>query len=649
MVGGCMPSDLTTLDPDVLAQVVGALVVMTPEGEILSWDRGAEILFGFSPEEALHRSIFDLVIPADRAAETREQMQKALAIGAAVYESERLRKDGSALPVGVSMRPVKDAEGRTLIAKNDRDIAPPAEDAPRQRGGRMKSVLDAALDAVVMMDEQGRITSWNACAEALFGWSHDEAVGGVLADLISPPRYREAHARGLARFLETGEGPVIGRRIELSAVRRNRSEFPVELTVTALKETGAYFFSAFIADITERKQAEEALREAQQRLQHVVSSSPSVLYALTVEGQTLVPRWVSANVERFTGYPPEEVQSSDWWADRLHPDDRDRILAQLPALLAEGSVVREYRFRHKDGAYRWVRDEQVFVRRAGEPDEVVGSWSDVTARKDAELRLLESEQQYRLLFENNPHPMWVHDVYTLAFLAVNDAALRHYGYTRDEFLAMTALDIRPPEDVPAFKKEYDDRRAKHGSASFISTVPYRHRKKDGTLIDVDIAANVITFAGREARLVLVTDVTEKALLQAQLVKAQKMEAVGQLAGGVAHDFNNLLGVITGYSELLMRELPEGSRERKRGEEVQRAADRAAALTRQLLAFSRRQVLQPRVLDLNQSVAEVEKMVRRLISESIQIVTVTAAKLGRVRADDGQIEHVLMNLAINARD
>ncbi|HEU0092901.1 MAG TPA: PAS domain S-box protein, partial [Vicinamibacteria bacterium] len=386
-----MPSDLTTLDPDVLAQVVGALVVMTPEGEILSWDRGAEILFGFSPEEALHRSIFDLVIPADRAAETREQMQKALAIGAAVYESERLRKDGSALPVGVSMRPVKDAEGRTLIAKNDRDITHFAEDALRQSEARMKSVLDAALDAVVMMDEQGRITSWNACAEALFGWSHDEAVGGVLADLIIPPRYREAHARGLARFLETGEGPVIGRRIELSAVRRNRSEFPVELTVTALREKGAYFFSAFIADITERKQAEEALREAQQRLQHVVSSSPSVLYSLAVEGQTLTPRWVSANVERFTGYTPEEVQSSDWWAERLHPDDRGRVTAQVVPLLSQGSVVREYRFRHKDGAYRWIQDEQILVARPGEPDEVVGSWSDVTARKNAELKLHESE------------------------------------------------------------------------------------------------------------------------------------------------------------------------------------------------------------------------------------------------------------------
>ena len=135
----------------------------------------------------------------------------------------------------------------------------------------------------------------------------------------------------------------------------------------------------------------------------------------------------------------------------------------------------------------------------------------------------------------------------------------------------------------------------------------------------------------------------------QLVRAQKMEAIGQLAGGVAHDFNNLLGVISGYSELLSRELPAGSRERKRSEEIKKAADRAAALTRQLLAFGRRQVLQPKVLDLNEVVGEVEKMIRRLINESIQIVTVAPDKLGKVRADAGQIEQVLMNLAINARD
>jgi PAS domain S-box-containing protein len=560
---------------------------------------------------------------------------------------------------------------------------------------RMKSVLDAALDAVVMMDEHGRVTSWNARAETLFGWSGDEAIGRTLADLIIPPRYRERHMSGLARFLETGDGPVIGRRVELSAVRRDGSEFPVELTITVLREGGVYLFNAFIADITDRKRAaqdleqrmevaafaadvgaalvgseplpvvlqrcaeammrhldpafariwtldatgdtlelqasaglythldgaharvpvgqfkigliaaerqphltndvqhdprvgdqawarregmvafagyplvvgdhlvgvmamfarhplsktvldamaavanqvalgiertrgEAALRTAEQRLHHVVSSSPSVLYSLRPDGDRFVLKWMSENVERLLGYTAEEVLAEDRWVSRVHPEDRDRVLAEVAGLAASGYVQHEYRFRGKDGTYRWLRDEVRLLRDAsGAAAEAVGSWSDVVARKDAELRLQESEEQYR--------------------------------------------------------------------------------------------------------------------------RAQKMEAVGQLAGGIAHDFNNLLGVITGNTELLLRELPADSRERKRGEEIQRATDRAAALTRQLLAFGRRQVLQPAVLDLNAVVVEVEAMLRRLISANIQIVTVPAAELGKVRADAGQIGQVLMNLAINARD
>jgi two-component system cell cycle sensor histidine kinase/response regulator CckA len=509
---------------------------------------------------------------------------------------------------------------------------------------RYRALMEHANDAILILDPAAKILEVNRQAERLLGARREEIVGRSYDEFVVPDEQAES-ARRQEELRAEGRLRVESRQM----VRADGTSVSVEVSASIIGVSDGPIVLTVLRDITDRKRAEEALHEAQQRLEHVVSSSPAVLYSLAVEDRTLRPRWVSANVERLSGYTPAEVSSADWWVDRVHPDDRQRVMAQVAPLLEQGSVVREYRFRHQDGRYRWVRDEQILIRHPGQPDEVIGSWTDVTERKEAELKLHESEEQYRLLFENNPHPMWVHDVDTLAFLAVNDAALSHYGYTRDEFLSLTALDIRPPEDIAAFKKEYDERRAKQGSASFISTVPYRQQKKDGTVIEVDIAANAIAFAGHEARLVLATDVTEKTLLQAQLVKAQKMEAVGQLAGGVAHDFNNLLGVITGYSELLIRELPADSRERKRSEEIKRAADRAAALTRQLLAFSRRQVLQPKVLDLNESVAEVEKMMRRLISESIQIVTVATANLGKVRADAGQIEQVLMNLAINARD
>jgi PAS domain S-box-containing protein len=241
--------------------------------------------------------------------------------------------------------------------------------------------------------------------------------------------------------------------------------------------------------------------------------------------------------------------------------------------------------------------------------------------------------------------MWVFDSETLAFLAVNDAAVRLYGFSRDEFLGMTIKGIRPEEEVAPLLE-------------YLATVPdtpgqvatqVRHRRKDGSLLEVAGSSSAIEFHGRRARLVVATDISDRRALEAQLLQAQKMEAVGRLAGGVAHDFNNVLGVITGYSELLLRTLGEAHPGSKRVGEIQKAAQRAAGLTRQLLAFSRQQVLQPRVLDLNAVVAEVEKMLRRLIGEDIHLLATPGAGLGYIRADPGQIEQVLMNLAVNARD
>jgi two-component system, cell cycle sensor histidine kinase and response regulator CckA len=260
--------------------------------------------------------------------------------------------------------------------------------------------------------------------------------------------------------------------------------------------------------------------------------------------------------------------------------------------------------------------------------------------------LTSSEEQYRLLFDANPHPMWVYDPVSLAFAAVNDAAVRLYGYAREEFLAMTIKDIRPASEVPALLESLaaPDRR---GNAS--DTV-WRHLKKDGTPIDVAIASSAIEFLGLPARFVLATDVSEQRRLEAQLLQAQKMEAVGRLAGGVAHDFNNLLGVITGYSGLLGRSLaPTDSVAHARVDQIKKASERATALTRQLLAFSRKEVIQPKVLDLNEIVHDVEKMLLRLIGEDVVLTTKLDAALGHVKADRGQIDQVMVNLAVNARD
>jgi two-component system, cell cycle sensor histidine kinase and response regulator CckA len=238
--------------------------------------------------------------------------------------------------------------------------------------------------------------------------------------------------------------------------------------------------------------------------------------------------------------------------------------------------------------------------------------------------------------------MWVYDAETLRFLAVNGAAVRQYGYTRAEFLAMSITDIRPPEDVDALLADLRDT----GGPGSPLPGTWRHRRRDGSLIDVEITAGKVRFEDRPAALVLAHDVTERRRLEERLAQAEKMEAIGRLAGGVAHDFNNLLTVISGYAELL---LARGAESREPLGEIAHAADQAAALTRQLLAFSRRQVLHPRVLDLNEIVAGMEQMVRRIIGDDVAVGVRLAPGVVAVEADHAQVERVILNLAANARD
>jgi two-component system cell cycle sensor histidine kinase/response regulator CckA len=266
--------------------------------------------------------------------------------------------------------------------------------------------------------------------------------------------------------------------------------------------------------------------------------------------------------------------------------------------------------------------------------------SEIARRTATAIEIARSDQRYRMLFEASPMPMWVYAADTLSFLAVNDAAIRHYGYTRQEFLAMRITDIRPPEDVPALVADVT---ARGGPGSHTARV-WRHLRKDGSIIDVEITAGRIIFEDHKAALVLAHDVSERKRLERRLADAEKMEAIGRLAGGVAHDFNNLLTVIAGYAEILNDR--DGTEETG---EILRAAGQAAALTHQLLAFSRRQVLHPKVLDLNAIVAGMETMLHRIIGDDVSVGVRLAPDLAPVEADRAQLERVIVNLAANARD
>lgn len=268
----------------------------------------------------------------------------------------------------------------------------------------------------------------------------------------------------------------------------------------------------------------------------------------------------------------------------------------------------------------------------------------VRKHERTEEQLSQSERRYRMLFEDSPLPMAVLDAETLGFLAVNRTAETLLGYSRAELLSMTLPDTWPSKDTPGMADTIKAIRADDDySGSSVS------RQKSGQLLTLEVRARGIDFGGRNARLALLTDVTEHKRVESMLRQSQKMEAVGNLAGGIAHDFNNLLTVILGYSDTILHNLRDDDPMRDKITEIHAAGRRAANLTSQLLAFSRKQILNPQILDLNGVVSNISRMLGRLVGEDIQLALHLDTDLGRIQADPGQLEQVLVNLAVNARD
>src|SRR5438270_1939404 len=237
--------------------------------------------------------------------------------------------------------------------------------------------------------------------------------------------------------------------------------------------------------------------------------------------------------------------------------------------------------------------------------------------------LKDKDKKFRLLFEDHPQPMWVMDPETGNFLQVNGAASQLYGYTAEQFRNMNIRDVVVENNTTAVDPA--------------GVAVWRHRTSTGRVIDIEAAVHDISYGGKPAQLAVVFDITGRRHLEDQLRQAQKMEAVGMLAGGVAHDFNNLLTIITGYSQLILNNLGPEDINRHSVEQIMKAGERAAALTKQLLAFSRRQVLQPKILDMNKLVGGLGTMLQRLIGEDIDLRLVLPPDLGRVSPDPEQIE------------
>jgi len=542
-------------------------------------------------------------------------------------------------------------------------------------------------------------------------------------------------------------------------------------------ETGAVASITVISkDITDLKQTEAKILMANERLQHLLYSSTTVIYSCETSGDYSIT-YSSENVFIITGYLSFNfIKDPKFWIDHIHPEDREFVLEKMLTISKTENLEIEYRFRKKEGKYIWLHDTKKLIRdEHGTTVKIVGSLLDVTERKQAVKALEESEKNFRALVENSFDGIMINDI-SGNYLYSNKSAAEISGYSIDELLKLNVKDLTPSADVEEVTERIRNRIENRTSPSYFGGACLR---KDGKEIQIEITAAKTIWKGKPAEIISMRDITERKRmveelksahkyarnlidsslnmiiavdkerrivefnkaaqesfgyikaevlgkhidilyanpsegvkahntakktgqfsaeimnkrkngelfpaflsasilrdksgeflgimgvsrditklkqsekerenLQAQLLQSQKMESIGSLTGGIAHDFNNLLTIISGYSQLMLDCLDKNNPLRKNVEKIMKAGEQAASLTRQLLAFSRKQVLEPKVLDLNTVVTDVEKMLGRLIGEDIKIDTVLEPDLVHVKVDPGQIEQVIMNLVVNAQD
>ncbi len=409
-------------------------------------------------------------------------------------------------------------------------------------------------------------------------------------------------------------------------------------------------------DFTERKKMEEELDASRRLVHRILNATPDLLYIYDlVEGRNT---FANRHVTEFLGYSFDRAQKlgADLMGEILHPEDASAVAAHYRRCLAaaDGETLEiEYRMRHADGHWCWVHcRDMVFSRTDGIPSKVLGVAQDVTERKHAEDALRKSEAWLERAQRIAELGSWEASTASLAAESSepfrwSDELYRIWGVSRKSFTptSQTIPATVHPEDREAVAAAI--------AASIESGKPFRvdHRivRPDGTLRWVREHGEMeVDESGVRRVIGTAQDVTEYRRLQDQFLQAQRLESIGRLAGGVAHDFNNLLTVILCCGELVLEELPPDGFLATSVGEIQKAAKRAAALTEQLLAFGRRQVVQPKVLDLNLVIQDVQTMIGRLIGEDIDLI-VRLEACGKVLADPNQINQVLMNLAVNARD
>jgi PAS domain S-box-containing protein len=571
-----------------------------------------------------------------------------------LVEWEIIRGDGGKAVMEASVYLIKNAQGERIGFRGiERDITERkrTEELLSQSEEKYRTILESIEDGYYEEDLAGNFVFFNEALCRIYGYPKEELLG------LNYKKYtNEETAKRLFQIFNemyrTGN-PCNEYSYELT--RKDGAKRYIEASASLKRDSSGKptGFRGVVRDITERKQAEEALRHSEERYRTILETMQEAYYELDLAGHFT---FANDALSKHLGHTKEELigTKSNQYQDEA---EAKKTYQAFNEIYRTGEPIKALwsEYIRKDGTKGTYELSASLMRDAqGKPIGFRGVTRDITERKQAEEALRHSEERYRTIIENIQDGYFEGDL-AGNFTFANDVICRHLGYTREETIGMNYRQYTDEEHAKELYQHYSEL---YKTGQPIKPFEAGYVRKDGGKLIAEISVSLIRdpkgkpigFRG------ISRDITErkreeeeKLSLQEQLRQSQKMEAIGQLAGGVAHDFNNLLTVIKGYSQISLLDLKENDPLRGNIQEIEKATQRATDLTRQLLAFSRRQILDSKVVDLNALLKDLEKMLRRIIGEDIELVALLSEDLGRVKIDPSQIEQVIFNLAVNARD
>jgi PAS domain S-box-containing protein len=524
-----------------------------------------------------------------------------------------------------------------------------AEEALRESENVIRLITDSAHDAIIMIDNDGNISYWNEAAKEIFGYEKEEVIGENLHNLLVPEKFHERHLKAFKNFQQTGQGNFIGKTVELTAIDKNKLEFPIEISVSAVKIKGNWNAISVVRDITQRKYEEEEKKKNYLNLVRIM------IVAIGIDQKVT---FINKEGCKILGYSEEEIIGKNW-LDNFIPKRYKKLVKAVFENLISGKYESLERYDNpiltKNGEERIVQWNNIILKdNEGNITGTLSSGQDITEKRIAE------EEKQDLLHDLEERIKELNGLYSLGKLTEKSGDL-------ENIINTLLRDIIPPSmqfpDKTIAKIELDSKEYHSSEEDFVVSISSPiiiARKKRGELtvgytedrpfIEHFDQKLIDGYTERLGRFIEKSEAEEeKQNLWSQLLQAQKMESVGRLTGGIAHDFNNLLTAVLGYSELALRDIPDKHPAFKKIEIIMKSGEKGARLIRQLLAFSRKQVLDMKLNNLNTIIDSMSKLLTRMIGEDIALELNIKSPVKNVIVDDTQMEQILMNLVVNARD